>query len=82
VNLQRIEHSFPCYYDLLWLFFNRQRPDERRNFLSGFPLRELRQTLLTGPDAGVNDFQEKLPCSGIEDEYGPVNRLMTKRREA
>jgi hypothetical protein len=81
VNLQGIEHSFPCYYDLLRLFFNRQRPDERRNFLSSFPLRELRQPLLTGPDAGVNDFEEKLPGSGIEDEYGPVNRLMTTRTD-
>jgi hypothetical protein len=56
VYLEGIKHSFPCDNDLLRLLFDRQRPDERRHFFGCFPFGELRQTLLTGPYACVNNL--------------------------
>ncbi len=33
----------------------------------------LSQTFLTGPHRGMDDLEEQLPCTGIEDEDGAVD---------
>ena len=72
VNLERVQHALPCDNDLLRLFFNRQRSDQCGNFFGSLPLRKLSETLLTSPDAGVDNLQEQLPRAGVEDEDGSV----------
>lgn len=39
------------------------------------PLGQLPQPLLTSPHTGVNDLQEQLPSSRVQDEDGSVDRL-------
>ena len=56
----RTQHALARDDDLLRLFFDGQGTDERGDFFGGLPLRELTETLLAGPDAGVNDLQEQL----------------------
>jgi hypothetical protein len=58
---------------LFRLFFNRQASNKRGNFFSSFPLGKLSETLLTSPYGGVDDLEEKLACTRIEDEYCTVN---------
>jgi hypothetical protein len=66
------KHAFPSHDDLLRLFFDRQRPNERCHFLRSLPLRELTETLLAGPNAGMDDLQEKLARARVEDEDSAV----------
>ena len=75
VDLQGVKHTLSGYDNLFWLFFNGQWSNQGRNFLSRFPFGQLTQTFLTGPYGGVNNFQEELPSSGVENENGSVDRL-------
>jgi hypothetical protein len=75
MDLERVEHTLPRDDDLLGLLLDGQRSDERGDFLGGLPLGELTETLLTGPDGGVDDLEEELTCSGVEDEDRSVDRL-------
>jgi hypothetical protein len=45
------------------------------DLLGSLPLGELAETLLPGPHGGVNDLEEELPGSRVEDEDGAVDRL-------
>ena len=72
MHLERVQHALPRDDDLLRLLFNRQRPDEGSYFFSSLPLRQLSKTLLPRPYARVNDLEEKLSRSRVEDEDGTV----------
>ena len=45
------------------------------HLLGRLPLGQLSETLLSGPDGGVDDLEEELPRPRVEDEDGPVDRL-------
>lgn len=45
----------------------------RTDLLCCLPLGQLAQTLLTSPHAGVDDLQEELTSSGVEDEDGTID---------
>jgi hypothetical protein len=49
---------FAGHDHLLRLFFDWQRADQGSDFFGSLPLGELAQTLLTGPNARVNDLQK------------------------
>ena len=48
---------------------------QQSNLFGGLPLGQLRETLLTSPDGGVNDFQEELTGARVKDEDGTIDRL-------
>ena len=72
VHLERVQHALTRDDDLLRLLLNRQGTHERGDFLGRLPLRELSETLLTGPNARVDDLQEELAGARVEDEDGAV----------
>lgn len=80
MHFQRIKHPLASDDDLLRLLLDRERSDEGGNFLGSFPLGKLRQTLLAGPDAGVDDFQKQLASPGVEYENGTIDRLKSERK--
>ena len=73
MNLKRVKHTLSGDNDLLGLFFHGQRTNEGSYFFGCLPLGQLTETLLTSPDAGVNDFQEELTCSWVEYEDRTVD---------
>mmetsp|Transcript_24497 Transcript_24497/g.79136 ORF Transcript_24497/g.79136 Transcript_24497/m.79136 type:complete len:322 (-) Transcript_24497:5563-6528(-) len=75
VDFEWIKHALASDDDLLRLFLDRQRPNQRRDFLRGLPLGQLAQPLLTRPDRRVDDLQEELARPRIENEDAPVNGL-------
>ena len=75
MDFKGVKHSFPCHDDLLRLVFNRQAPDESCDLLRSLPLGELPESLLAGPNAGVDDLEEQLARAGVEDEDCAVNRF-------
>ena len=56
--LKWVEHAFTSHNHLLRLFFDWQRADQGSDFFGGLPLGELAQTLLTSPNARVDDLQK------------------------
>jgi len=66
------QHSLSGHDNLLGLFFDRQRTNQGSNLLGGLPLGKLSETLLAGPDACVDDLQEQLTGSRVEDKDGSV----------
>ena len=66
------QHSFPSDNDLFWLLLDRKRTNESGNFLSSFPLGQLSKPFLSSPNAGVDNLQEQLPWSGVENENGTI----------
>ena len=75
MHFQRIQHSFPRYDDLFRLLLDRERPDQSSNFLSSLPLGELTETLLSRPHDGMDDLEEELAGTWVEDEDGSVDGL-------
>lgn len=75
MDLERIEHTLSGDDDLLRLLLDGERPNERGDFLGRLPLGELAETLLTGPDGRVDDLDERLSGTGVEDEDGAVDGL-------
>jgi len=73
VDFERIEHAFTSDDDLFGLFLDGQRSDQSSHFLSGFPLGELAESLLSGPGGGMDDLQVELSVTGVEDENGSVD---------
>ena len=73
---RRTQHALARDDDLLRLLLDGQRAHERGDLLGRLPLRELPQTLLTGPDARVDDFEEELARARVEDE----DRAVCKRQ--
>ena len=65
--------ALPRDNDLLGLFFNGQGSNQGSNFFGGLPLGQLTKTFLTSPYTCVNDLQEKLTSSGVENENGSVD---------
>jgi hypothetical protein len=61
------------FFHLFRLFFNRQRSNEGGDFFGSLPLGQLAETFLAGPDGRVDDLQEELARSRIEDEDGAVD---------
>jgi hypothetical protein len=57
---------------LLRLFLDRQRTNQSGNLFGRLPFGELPKTFLAGPDTRVDDLQEQLTGSRIEDEDGSV----------
>ena len=78
MNFERIEHSLSRNDDLLRLLLDGERSNESGDFLGGLPLGELTETLLSGPNGGVNNLDERLTGSRIEDEDRSVDRLGRK----
>ena len=73
--LKGIQHALPGDNDLLGLLLYGEGSDQGSHFLSRLPLGQLTKTFLAGPDRGVDDLQEKLTGTWIEDEDGPVDGL-------
>ena len=75
MHFEGIEHALARDDDLLGLLFDGERANERGNFFGCLPLGKLAQTLLTSPDARVDDLEEELARARIEDEDGAVDGL-------
>jgi hypothetical protein len=73
VNFQWVEHAFSGHNNLPWPFFLGKGSYQSCNLLCGLPLGELTETFLACPHACVDNFEEKLSCSRIEDETRAVN---------
>ena len=56
VHLERVEHALARDDDALGLLLDRQAAHERRDLLGRLPLGELREALLAGPHARVDDL--------------------------
>lgn len=72
---ERTQHALSSDNDLLGLFLNGEGTDQRRNFFRRLPLRELTETLLSSPYTCVNNLQEQLARTRVEDEDSPVDWL-------
>ena len=72
MDFERIQHALARDDDLFRLLFDRQRTHQSGDFFGGLPLRELTKTFLSGPDARMNDLEEKLARPRVEDEDGTV----------
>ena len=72
VDLKGIQHALAGDDDLLGLLFDGQGANQGGNFFGGLPLCQLSETLLPRPYARVNDLEEKLSRSRVEDEDGTV----------
>lgn len=75
MDFQGVQHSLPGHDDLLGPFFWRENTNQSGNFFCSFPFGQLTQPLLAGPNASVDNFEEKLPGSWVEDEDGSVYGL-------
>ena len=75
MDFHGVKQALSSDYDLLRLFFERQRSYECGHFFGCLPLCQLSETLLSGPHGGVNDLQEQLSGARIEDEDRSVDRL-------
>mmetsp|Transcript_14221 Transcript_14221/g.33094 ORF Transcript_14221/g.33094 Transcript_14221/m.33094 type:complete len:257 (+) Transcript_14221:1810-2580(+) len=75
MNFQGVEHTLAGDDDLFGLLLDGERADQRGNLLCRLPLGELSQALLPGPDRGVDDLEEQLPGTRVEDEDGAVDGL-------
>mmetsp|Transcript_2955 Transcript_2955/g.8790 ORF Transcript_2955/g.8790 Transcript_2955/m.8790 type:complete len:598 (+) Transcript_2955:730-2523(+) len=73
VHFERVQHTLAGANHALGLLFDWERTDQGRRLLGGLPLRQLAQTFLPGPDGGVDDFEEHLSRSRVEDEDGAVD---------
>ena len=73
MDLKRIQHSLASDNQLLGLFFYGQRTNQRSDFFGRLPLGQLSETLLTRPNRGVNDLEEKLSSSRVENKDGTVD---------
>ena len=72
IKLGHTQHTLASDNDLLRLFLDWQRTDQSGNFFSGLPFCKLSKTLLTHPDASVNDLQKQLTRPWVEYEDGTV----------
>ena len=72
MDFEGIQHALSGDDDLLRLFFDWERANQRSDFFGGLPLRELTETLLTRPNARVDDLEEELAGARVEDEDGAV----------
>src|SRR5690606_10376236 len=72
---ERIKQTLTSDNELFGLFFHRQRTNESCNFLSGLPLGKLTQTLLTSPEEDMNNLQEQLTSSWVEDKDSSIDWL-------
>lgn len=75
MNLEGVEHTLPRDDDLLRLLLDGEGSNESSDLLGRLPLGELSETLLTGPDGRVDDLDERLSSTGVEDEDGSVDGL-------
>ena len=60
---------------MLRLLLNRETTIQGGHLLGCLPLGQLAQPLVPCPYKSVDDFQEQLSSSGIEDEDWSINRL-------
>lgn len=75
MDFERVEHTLPRDDDLLRLLLDGQRPNQSGDFLGRLPLGQLTETLLTSPHGCVNNLDERLTRSRVEDEDGTIDRL-------
>lgn len=75
MDFERIQHTLTGDDNLLRLFFDRERSNEGSDFFGCLPLGELTETLLSSPNRRVNDLDERLSSSRIEDKDSSVDRL-------
>ena len=50
-------------------------PNEGSNFFGSLPFGQLTKTFLTSPDTGMNNLEEQLTSSRIENENGTIDRF-------
>ena len=72
VHFERVKHALAGDDDLLRLLFDRERTNQCGHFFGSLPLGELPKTLLSGPNACVDDFEEQLSRPRVEDKDGAV----------
>src|SRR2546423_12806943 len=75
MHFKRIQHTFPRDDNLMRLFFYRERPNQSGSFFSCLPFRQLTKTFLTRPHRRMNNFEEQLTGSWIEDKDGTIDWL-------
>ena len=73
MDLQWVQHALSGDNDLFGLFLHWQRADESSHLLSRLPLGQLTQSLLPRPHTGVDDLQEELASTRVEDEDGTID---------
>lgn len=73
MHFKWIEHALSSHDNLFGSFLGGQCSDQSSNFFCGFPFGKLAETFLACPHAGVDNFEEKLSSSGVEDEDGAVD---------
>jgi hypothetical protein len=54
------------------LFLNGKGANQGGHLFSGFPFSQLTKSFLTSPDTSVDDLEEELTRTGIEDEDGAI----------
>ena len=50
-------------------------PNQGSHFFGGLPFGQLTKTFLTGPDTCVDNFEEQLTSSRVENENGTIDRF-------
>ena len=75
VDLERVEHSLPGDNDLFGLFLYWEGPNKGRHFFGRFPLGQLTETFLPGPDRRVDNLEEELARACVKNENRPVDRF-------
>jgi len=73
VHFKRIEHALSGDNNLFGPFLRGQCSDQSSNFFCSFPFGKLAESFLACPNAGVDNFEEELSGSGVEDEDGAVD---------
>ena len=75
MDFQWIQHALSSDDNLLRLLFHWKGSNESSNLFGRLPFGELSETLLTSPNARVDDLEEELPRPRVEDEDGTVDGL-------
>ena len=75
MDLERVQHSFTSHDDLLRLFLYGEGSDESGNLFSRLPLGQLPETFLPRPHTSVDNLEEELTSTRIEDKDGSVDGL-------
>lgn len=73
VDFKWIQHALSCDNDLFGLFLYRQRADESSHLFSCLPLGQLPQSFLPRPHTCVDDLEEELTSTRIEDKDGTID---------
>lgn len=78
MDFKWVKHTLTSDDNLLGLLLNRQTSNQCSNFFSSLPLSQLTETLLTCPHTCVNNLEEQLTSSGIENEDCSIDWLCSQ----